>query len=171
MELPRSRDVITLVKGQTSPVALSASMLSLGWAGGQGVMWVDSLDDIFKVDFSDGRPAGFLLWGSNEAADQFISYTKNQPTYNFAVLCFGSWLISTSTYEKYTYQSRQAGPLVLNTYTPGQPLYFSLRGLWTPQDEWTLSADPRAPNTFYMGMTVEAPSATNSNFLSLQTTM
>ena len=171
MELPRTRDVITLVKGQTFPVILSPSLLSAGWSGGQWVMWQDSPIDTFQVDFSDGTPSGFFLWGSNESADQYISYTKNQPTYNFAVLCFGSWLISTSSYERYTYASRVSGPLVPLVYTPSAKLRLSLRGLPTIEDEWTLTGDPRAPNRYYMGVVEEVPATSNNNYLSYQTLM
>jgi hypothetical protein len=174
MELPRTRDCITLVKGQTFPVGLSANLLQSGWAGGQGVMWIDSPYDIFVVDFSDGTPNGFLLWGSNESADQFTAYTQNQPTYNFAVLCYGTWVITTSTFEKYTYASRVAGPpYVPITYNPSDRLLFSLRGLFTNEDEWALETppDPRAPNRFYVGYVIECPAAYNNNFIMLQTTM
>ncbi len=172
MELIRDRDVVTLVKGQTFPVNLSPGLLTNGWAGGQGVMWIDSPYDIFIVDFSDGTPNGFLLWGSNEAADQYTAYTENQPTYDFAVLCYGTWLITTSTYEQYTYQSRTGGgPLVPITYNVNDRLLFSLRGLWTNQDEWTLSLDPRAPNRFFVGYVTEVPGSNNNNYLTFQTTM
>lgn len=172
MELVRYRDVVTLVKGQTFPVGLSTRLLQSGWAGGQGVMWIDSPYDIFVVDYSDGTPNGFLLWGSNEPADQFSAYTQNQPTYDFAVLCYGSWLISTSSYEKYTYASRLAGPpFVPITYNPSDRLLFSLRGLWTKEDEWALSGDPRAPNRFFVGYVTEAPGPNNNQYLTFQTTM
>src|SRR5271168_4087837 len=139
MELIRDRDVITLVKGQTFPTGLSPGMLSSGWAGGQGVMWIDTPYDAWEVDFSDGTPNGFLLWGSDETADQYTSYTQNQPTYDFAVLCFGTWVITTSTYEKYTYASRTgAGPRVPIVYNENDRLLFSLRGLFTVEDEWSL---------------------------------
>lgn len=172
MELLRTRDVVTIVKGQTFPVGLSPGLLSSGWSGGQGVMWIDSPYDIFEVDFSDGTPNGFLLWGSNEPADRFTAYTQNQPTYDFAVLCYGTWLITTSTYERYTYASRIAGPpFVPLVYKESDRLLFSLRGLWTKEDEWTLSGDPRAPNRFFVGYVVETPAVTNNNYLTFQTTM
>ncbi len=174
MELIRDRDVVTLVKGQTFPVGLSTRLLSLGWAGGQGVMWLDSPYDIFQVDFSDGTPNGFLLWGSNESADQYSAYTQNQPTYNFSVLCYGTWVITTSTYEKYTYLSRVGGgPLIPISYNPGDRLLFSLRGLYTNENEWALETppDPRAPNRFYTGYVIETPGPNNNNYLTLQTTM
>jgi hypothetical protein len=135
-------------------------------------MWIDSPYDIFMVGFSDGTPNGFLLWGSNEVADQYTAYTQNQSTYNFAVLCYGTWLITTGTYEKYTYQSRTGGgPLVPITYSTSDRLLFSLRGLYTNQDEWALSGDPRAPNHYYVGYVSEVPGPTNNNYLTLQTTM
>lgn len=172
MELVRDREVVTLWKGQTFPVTLGPGLQANGWTGGQGVMWLDSPSDTFIVDFSDGTPNGFLLWGSNEPADQYISYTQNQPTYDFAVLCFGTWYITTSTFEVYTYQSRTGGgPLVPITYNVSDRLLFSLRGLFTNQDEWTLSGDPRAPNRFYVGYVTEVPASTNSFYLTLQTTM
>jgi len=174
MELVRDRDVITLVKGQTFPVGLSTNLLNAGWAGGQGVRWIDSQYDIFEVDFSDGTPNGFLLWGSNEDADQFTAYTQNQTTYNFAVLCYGTWVISTITYEQYTYASRTGGgPLVPIVYNPSDRLLFSLRGLFTNEDEWALEVptDPRAPNRYYIGYVIQPPAAYNMNYLMLQTTM
>ena len=172
MELVRSRDVVTLVKGQTFPVGLSTPLLTSGWAGGQGVMWIDSPYDVWQVDFSDGTPNGFLLWGSNESADQFSAYTQNQPTYDFAVLCYGTWVITTSTFEKYTYASRIGGPpFVPIVYSPSDRLRFSLRGLFTNEDEWALSGDPRAPNRFFVGYVIEPPAAYNNNYLMLQTTM
>jgi hypothetical protein len=69
----------------------------------------------------------------------------------------------------YTLQSRLVPPLVPNVYTVGQRLRFSLRGLWTPQDEWTISGDPRAPNHFLVGSIVQAPNASNNNYLMVQT--
>src|ERR1700676_2314782 len=146
-EIFHTRDVVTFVKSANVPVMVSDRMAAGGWPGGQGVKWVDSPTyDTFLVDYSDGQYGGFLLWGSNESSDQFIAYTKNQSTYQFGVMCIGPWLVSTSTYEKYTYASRTGGgPLVQNVYTPGNKLRFSLRGYFTPEDEWTLSGDPRAP--------------------------
>lgn len=167
----RDRDVITLVKGTANPVNVDDTMARAGWVGGQAVTWTDSPNDEFLVTFSDGTYGGFLLWGSNEYSDQFIAYQQNQTTYKFATLCSGAWVIATISYEKYTYQSRQAGPLVQNTFTIGQRLTFSLRGLWTPQDEWTLSGDPRAPNTFYVGYVAQVPSALTQNYLTIQTSI
>jgi len=167
-EIVRERDVIIFVKDLAVPVNLSAAMSQAGWPGGQGVKWFDSGSDNFTVTFSDGEAAGFLLWGSNEDSDQFISYTGNQTKYNFGVIGAGTWIISTLTYERYTLQSRLVPPLVENAYVPGTRLHFSLRGYFTPQDEWTISGDPRAPNTIFVGTVIHAPSADNKQYLMVQ---
>lgn len=169
-EIFRTRDVVVFSKGLTYPVLIDDTMAAGGWTGGQGVVWLDSpTSDTFLVTYSTGEYGGFLLWGSNEPSDQYISYTLNQPTYKFAVLCVGAgWIISTLSFEQYTYQSRQVGPLVPNVYVPGQTLYFSLRGLFTNQDEWTISGDPRAPNTWEIATVVSAPSSITNNYLTLR---
>lgn len=168
-EIVRERDVIVLVKGQTFPVLVDPAMSVTGWPGGQGATWKDSPHDTFLITPSDGRYGGFVLWGSNEDSDQLISSVRNQAIYQFATLCVGTWVISTRTFERYTYASRQAGPLVAITYTPGEPLFFSLRGYFTNEDEWTLSADPRAPNTFYVGSVAQAPSVLTKQYLTVHT--
>lgn len=168
MELPRSRDCIILVKGDAYPVTVDAAMASGGWQGGQGVQWVASPKDEFLVTYSDGFYAGFMLWGSDEAADQFTAMTRNQPFYRFATVGAGGWHISTRSYEKYTYASRQAGPLVPIVYTASDRLVFSLRGYWTTEDEWTLSGDPRAPNTYFIGFVSQPPSAVTADYMSIQ---
>ena len=169
MEIPRTRDVIILTTDQSFPVKLDATVIQAGWIGGQGIAWIPSLDDNFLATFSDGMPSGFLLWGSNETSDQFSAYTGNQPTYRFGVVGLGTWLISTVAFEKYTLESRLSPPLVLNVYTVSQRLRFSLRGLWTPQDEWSISGDPRAPNNFFVGVIIQPPSLFNNNYLMIQT--
>lgn len=168
-EIVRTRDVVVLHKDKTITARISPSMVQNGWPGGQGVHWAASTSDDFSVDFSDGLQAGFLLWGSDESSDQFISYVGNQSKYEFAVVCSGEWLISTSTFERYTLQSRLVPPLVENTFVPGEHLYFSLRGYFTSQDEWTISGDPRAPNGNWVGTVIQAPSSINNNYLMLQT--
>jgi hypothetical protein len=169
MEIPRTRDVIVLTKDLSVPVMVNDTMVSAGWPGGQGVTWAATPDDNFVVTFSDGTYGGFLLWGSNEPADDFTAYTGNQPTYKFGVVCTGTWVISTATYEKYTLESRLIPPLVPNVYTVGTRLRFSLRGLWTPQDEWTITGDPRAPNNFLVGSIIQAPGPQNNQYLMVQT--
>jgi hypothetical protein len=171
MEIARNRDVIVLVKDLSFPVMLDAVIAQGGWVGGQAVTWAPSSDDNLLATYSDGTYGGFLLWGSNESADQYVSYTGNQPKYQFGVVCVGTWLISTIAYEKYTLQSRLIPPLVPNVYTVGTRLRFSLRGLWTPQDEFTISGDPRAPNNFLVGAIIQAPNATNNQYLMVQTAL
>jgi hypothetical protein len=171
MEIPRTRDVIIFTKDLSIPVMLDDTIVRAGWVGGQGVTWTPSPDDNFLATFSDGTFGGFLLWGSDESSDQFSAYTKNQPTYQFGVVGVGSWCISTIAYEKYTLESRMAGPLVLNTYIVGHRLHFSNRGLFTPQDEFTISGDPRAPNIFFVGSIIQAPGPSNNNYLTAQTTI
>lgn len=168
---PRIRDVETLFKGDSYTVAIDQAMAQAGWQGGQFVRWVDSSQDEFIVSFSDGLYGGFSLWGSNESSDQFTGMTGAQPLYGYITLCTGGWLIATRTFEKYTYASRQIGPLVPITYVEGVRLRISLRGLATTEDEWTLSGDPRAPNDYYIATVVQAPSSDNNQYLTLQTSI
>ncbi len=171
LEHPRTRDCYTLFKGDSYTVAVNQAMATSGWAGGQGVMWVDSPRDEFIVGISDGLYGGFMLWGSDEPSDQFTGMTGNEPLYGFGTMCSGGWLVSTLAFEKYTWASRQAGPLVPIVYTVGMRLRFSLRGYWTPADEWTESGDPRAPNNFFVGSIIQAPSVDNNDYLTLQTSI
>jgi len=169
-EIIRTRDCTVHFKGDAFPVALAPEMLQRGWPGSQGVKWAPSTNDEFCVTYSDGRYGGFLLWGSDESSDQFTALTGQQVACGHAVFCMGGWLISTSTYEKYTYASRMGGgPLVPIVYTASRRLVFSLRGFWTIEDEWTLSGDPRAPNTYYLAYVVQSPRASNNFNLVLQT--
>lgn len=171
-EIFRTRDVVVFAKTHGIPVAIAPAMKAGGWAGGQGVQWSDSPTiDQLLVTYSDGAYGGFLLWGSNEASDQYVSYFENQPAYGFAILCTGNWLISTTTFERYTYASRTGpGPLMPINYTPGDALRFSLRGLFTKEDEWSLSGDPRAPNKLFVGR-VAQPNTLNPAYLSVQTAL
>lgn len=168
---PRERDCYVLFKGDAYPVSISQAMKSQGWQGGQGVQWADSALDEFLVTFSDGLYGGFLLWGSNETPDILTGLTGNQPLYGFGTLCAGGWLIATRTFERYTWASRQVGPLVENTYVVGERVRFSLRGFWTKEDEWTLSGDPRGANGYFVGSVVQAPSADNDHYITLQTSI
>lgn len=167
-EITRTRDVIIFQKGDTFPVRVSHSMVLGGWGGGQGVQWVDSGTDDFAVTYSDGLPNGFLLWGSDEDSDRFTSATLNQPVYRFAVMGFGGWVVSVKNFERYTLASRLAPPLVPISYQPQDSLYFSLRGLITKEDEWTVSGDPRAPNGHSIGVVIQAPSALTNDYLTVQ---
>lgn len=171
MELARTRDVVVLTTDLSLPVMVDEAMVRGGWPGGQGVTWASSSSDTFLATYSDGTYGGFLLWGSDEAADQYVAFTRNQPTYRFGVACFGTWVISTVAYEKYTLESRLVPPLVPNIYSVGDRLRFSLRGLFTSQDEWTINGDPRGANGFLLASVIQTPSSRNNQHLLLQTAL
>jgi hypothetical protein len=168
LSFPRSRDLIIFKKGDTLPVSVDPELLESGWSGGQGVRYVTGFFDRPTVSISRGRYGGFLLWGSDESADQFTSLTRNQLVYQTAVMGFGGWVISTSSYERYTYASRQVGPLVPLVYNPNDILYFSLRGYWTKEDELTLSGSPEGP-CINCGYVACVPKESTSWFLGVQT--
>ena len=154
----RTRDCVIVKKGDTFTVAVSDRMVSGGWKGGQGVQYAYRGQDELLVDYSDGLYAGILLWGSDEVSDQYTAMTRQQPTYRYAVIGCGGWIIMTQQYERYTWWSRtHGGPLVPLTYTESDRLVFSMRGLWTREDEWSLSGDPRAPNNYYIGFVAQVP--------------
>lgn len=168
-EQERTRDCIILYKGDSYSVTVDPVMAVSGWRGGQGVQWVASSKDELLVTFSDGLYAGFLLWGSDESSDQHTASTRNQPTYLFATIGAGGWIVMTNTYEKYTYASRiGGGPLVPLVYNASDRLVFSLRGYLTVEDEWTLSGDPRAPNNYYIAFVIQAPSPVTSDYMTVQ---
>lgn len=168
-EIFRSRDCVVLVKGDAFPVTVSETMARDGWLGGQGVKWDAPSRDEFVVTLSDGLCAGVIIWGSDETSDKYTSMTRNQVAYRFGTVAIGSWLILTTSYERYTYLSRTGpGPLVPITYTENDRLLFSLRGLWTTEDEWSLSLDPRAPNIFTGGYISQAPSAATDYFMGIE---
>ena len=159
LDLLRSRDCVVFVKGETFEVAVSPEMVASGWPGGQGVQWTDVTSDAFTVTYSGGQFGGFLLWGSDESADQY------------AVMVAGRGLISTLSYEQYTYASRLAGgPFVPLVYGASDLLFFSLRGLWTIEDELTLSGSPLAPAAS-SGVVAQVPKNVNEFFLGIQTTL
>jgi len=173
-ELFRNRDVVALFRGDAYTVMVSDAMRTGGWQGGQAVRWVDSDKDEFLVTYSDGLYGGFLLWGSDETSDRFISIEEQQPAYGYATFCTGGWLMMTRTFEQYTWASRNSGgPLVPLTYTVGQRVRFSLRGYWTIEDEWTASADPRGANDYYVGSVVQSPTPNKKGelYLTLQTSI
>jgi hypothetical protein len=170
-EFPRDRDAYVLYKGDCYTVAVSQAMQAAGWQGGQAVQWTDSPRDEFLVTFSDGLYGGFMLWGSNEVSDQFTSLTGSQPLYGYGTLGAGTWLFATRTFERYTWASRQVGPLVPLVYTVGERLVFSLRGFWTNEDEWSASLDPRGANGYFIGNVVQAPSADNNYYLTIETSI
>lgn len=168
LEEARNRDLVILTKGDTFTVNVDVASATQGWKGGQGMQYTPSPSDELLVTRSDGFYAGFALWGSDEVPDEFTSMTRNQPTYKFVVLGAGGWLVMTTTFEKYTYASRQIGPLVPLTYTASDRLVFSLRGFWTKEDEWTLSGDPRAPNSYFIGFVAQAPTPAREGFMTIQ---
>lgn len=168
MEIPRNRDCYILVKGDTFTVTVDSAMVAGGWKGGQGVQYTTSSKDELMVTYSNGLYAGFVLWGSDESSDQFTAITTNQPFYKFAVIGCGGWLILTKQFEQYTYASRQVGPLVPIVYKPSDRLVFSLRGLFTSQDEWSLSGDPRGANDYFIGFVAQPPSATTGGYMTIQ---
>ncbi len=172
--IARGRDCVVFFKGDCYTVEIDDTLALGGWQGGQGVRWTAGGGDRRVVTYSNGYYGGFLLWGSDETGDDFASMTRAQPGYRLATFGAGGWLISTSTYETYTYASRVAHagdplvPLVPITYGINDPLYFSLRGLWTNEEELTLSGSPLAP-AFFTGFVAQLPRASNRNFLGIQT--
>jgi hypothetical protein len=168
-EIFRTRDVIVFFRGQTFTVDVTETAATLGWRGGQGFQWFPPNGDRFIAGISDGLYGGLALCGSDESSDEFTSMTRNQPIYRYVVLCAGGWLISTSTYEKYTYASRiGGGPLVPIVYNASDRLVLSLGGILTREDEWTLSGDPRAPNNYYIAFVAQPPSPVRNNFITVQ---
>ncbi len=173
-EHPRSRDCIILMKGDAYPVTVDDALATQGWSGGQGVKWVNPTSDEFLVTLSDGYYAGFMLWGSDESADQYTAMTRNQPYYKFGTVGAGGWQISTITYEKYTFLSRMSGgPLVPLVYHASDKLVFSIRGYWTKEiTEWVDSGIPelvaRGLNTYYIGFCSQAPTSYTNFYMSIQ---
>jgi hypothetical protein len=168
-QISRNRDVIIFEKSQTFTVNIDDRMAAGGWRGGSCVQYTPPVGDEILVTYSDGLYGGFLLWGSDEVPDNYTSMTRNQLTYKFAVIGTGGWIIATTSFEQYTYASRTfGGPLVPITYNASDRLVLSLRGYWTKEDEWTLSGDPRAPNNYFLGYVVQAPTAALNNFMTIQ---
>jgi hypothetical protein len=171
-EIFRSRDCTVLFFGDRQTVTVDEAMVTGGWPGAQGVRWVNAppgVDDRI-VTYSNGLYGGFLIYGSDEEGDRFTAMTRQQPYWRYATMFSGGCLIATSSYEKYTYASRLAGPLVPLVYLPNDILYFSLRGLWTREDELSLSANPLAP-AFFTGFVSQIPKASNGYFMGIQTSL
>lgn len=170
-EIVRSRDCVVFYYGDRQPVTVSSAMVAGGWPGGQGVQWADAGTDIRLVTYSNGLYGGFLVWGSDEPGDRYVSMTKSQVVYATATMFSGGCLMSTTSFERYTWASRTGGgPLVPIVYKINDPLYLSVRGLWTNEDEMTLSLSPFAP-CFFTGFVAQLPKANNSYFLGIQTSM
>lgn len=170
-EIIRGRDCVVLYYGDRQTVAIDPALEQGGWAGGQGVRWIDVVPDVRTVTYSNGLFGGFLVWGSDEVGDRHTAMTRNQVVYREATMFSGNCLILTSTYERYTLASRQGGgTLVPLVYSANDPLYFSLRGLWTCENELTLTGDPSAP-AFYVGFVAQIPKPSNQHFLGIQTSL
>ncbi len=170
-EIIRGRDCIVLFKGDAYTATVSQAMVQGGWQGGQGVQWVDTPSDERMVTYSKGLYGGFLIWGSDERGDQYTAITRQQVVYQSATILLGGSLMMTRTYEKYTYASRiGGGPLVPLVYQVNDPLYFSLRGWWTKEDELSLSFDLQAP-CFFTGICAQQPKPNNDYFLGIQTSL
>lgn len=170
-EILRSRDCVVFFKGDTQTVVVSQAMANAGWPGGQGVQWTNPGSDERVVTYSNGLYGGFLVWGSDEDGDQFTAITRQQPHYRYATMFSGGCLISTSSYERYTYASRTGGgPLVPIVYQVQDILYLSLRGLWTNEDEMSASGALLAP-AFFTGFVAQIPKPSNRYFLGIQTSM
>lgn len=170
-EIFRTRDCILWSKRDLTTVVVSNDMVANGWAGGQGVQWFGVVGDERVVTYSEGHFGGYLVWGSDESADQYTAMTRQHLTYQYGVMAFGGSLMATTTYERYTYNSRlSGGPLIALTYTANVPLYLSLRGLWTLEDELSLVSSPLAPAPV-AGFAAQIPKSVNSNFLGVQVMM
>ncbi len=163
-ELVRTRDVVFLLKGDTFPVSLSPTLAAQEWSGGQGVAW----ESEFVVGRSDGNPSGFLILGSDEPSDWYTSLSRSQSTYKRAVMGLGGWVCGFRVFETTTWASRQVNGNTPIAYAKNQTLYYSLRGLLTSEDEWTLSGDPRGPNPFPVGFVVRVPSASTEHYLTAE---
>lgn len=169
-EIQRSRQCVVLFKGDSQPVSVSAAMAAGGWVGGQGVQWTPGLVDDGVLTYSNGLYGGFLIFGSDEPGDDYTAMTRSQPYYRYTTFASGGWLISTVAYERYTYASRLIPPLVPIVYSINDPLYFSLRGLWTNEDEMTPSGSPMAP-PFFTGFVAQIPKVNNKFYLGVQTSL
>lgn len=168
-EIIRARDCVVFQKDGSITVAVDEAMVAGGWPGGQGVMWTNtSSADQLVVTYSNGPYGGFLVWGSDEPGDRFTAMTNQQTHYRYATMWVGACFISTTTYEQYTWASRTGGgPLVPIVYSSNDYLYFSLRGLWTNEDELTLSGAPK-PSPL-VGTVSQIPKVVTNNYLGIQT--
>lgn len=165
-------------KGDTMPIKISAALAARGWVGGSFVRWVDDGSGEPCVDIANGTYCGFFPFGSNESADQYTAITQSNPKYKIASMFFGGNFLATISYERYTYASRHAGPLVPLVYKVQQFLYVSENGLLTNEDESAPAVNPGGlfpdgtPITtpfLYFGICSLPPSAVTNNYLYCQT--
>ena len=136
-----NRDCVILQKGDSVTFKINAALASAGWTGGTLVRWVVDGSGEPCLGLGNGLFAGYLPFGSNESGDQYTSMTRQNPHYHYAVLHSGG-IVATTTYERHTYASRHAGPLVPLVYTPNQTLYVSENGKLTPEDESDAAINP-----------------------------
>lgn len=130
-------------KGDSMPIQISTALAARGWLGGEFVKWHDDGTGQPTVTIADGRYCGFMPFGSNEPSDQYTSMTGQNPLYKYITMFFGGNFLATTTYEKYTYISRNGpGPLVPLVYTAQQFLYVSENGKITNQDESDVAVNP-----------------------------
>jgi hypothetical protein len=138
-----TRDCSLLQKGDSIPVKLSSSLARRGWTGGTFVRWVDDGTGDPCVTLANGLFCAFLPFGSDEVGDRYTAMTRQNPTYRYATAYFGGNFMATTSYERYTYGSRNGpGPLVPLVYAPQQILYVSENGLITNEDESDPAVNP-----------------------------
>ena len=173
------REVSIFHKGDSMPMRIDAAMASRGWAGGTFVRWINDGTGEPCVTIADGRYCGFSPWGSDEVADKYTSMTRTNPIYRYITLFFGGNFLATTTFERFTYQSRHGvGPVTPLVYSPQQFLYVSENGILTNQDESDPAVNPGGlfPDGspilirfLYFGLCSVAPSVLNNNRIFLQT--
>jgi hypothetical protein len=168
-EIIRTRDVIVFVKGLTFTVPVTPRAATLGWQGGLFFQWTQPVGDEMLADLSDGLYGGMALYGSDETSDKYTSMTGNQSAYKYVTLMAGGWLIATTAFEKYTYASRMGGgPLVPIDYHASDRLVISLNSRLTSEDEWSLSGDPRAPNSYFIAFLSQIPTSGRNGYMTVQ---
>jgi hypothetical protein len=171
IDLIRGRDAVIFSKGDCYTFRVAPAMLAGGWSGGQGFQWGTPIGTEATMTYSTGLYGGFCPWGSAEIGDRYTAMTGLELKYGYAVGILGRAMISTTTFESYTYASRLAGsPLIKLTYLEGDLLYFSKRGYWSNQDEKSLASDSDAP-AFFCGFVAQAPKASNQFMLGIQTSL
>jgi hypothetical protein len=173
-----SRDCSMFHKGDTMPMRISDEMAAIGWAGGTFVKWVDDGSGQPCLGIADGRYCGFVPFGSNETGDRYTAMTGQNPLYKYVSIYFGGNFMATITYERYTYASRHAGPLVPLVYQAQQFLYVSENGKITLEDESDVAVN--AGHTFpdgspivtpflFFGLCAVPPTAASKFYMAVQT--
>lgn len=170
LDIVRGRDCVVFSKGDCYAMSVSSAMLAGGWVGGQGAQWSSFTDpDKPILTYSSGLFGGFMLWGSNEAADQYTAMTTQYLRYGYGVLMAGRSIMSTIAFEQFSYASRiGGGSLVPLVYSPNDLLFMSSRGYWTKEDELTMSGSSLAP-AIPCGIVAQVPTAVNRFYLGVQT--